>query len=54
MNSKAEEFREQARDAGDQAATTNNPELAQKQSDRQKGLEQLADNEDWLDGKRHP
>ena len=49
--SKADEFREQAKEAGERASQSKSFEKAAIQRRRQKGLTQLADNEDWLEGK---
>ena len=50
--SKADEYRRQAKEAGKRADESKSLKKAVTERKRQKGLEQLADNEDWLNGKR--
>jgi transcriptional regulator GlxA family with amidase domain len=50
--SKTDEFRKQAKEAGEQASKSKSLEKAAIQRRRQKKLIQLADNEDWLDGRK--
>ena len=47
---KADELRQQADDAGKKARETKSLTESVLQHKREKGLNQLADNEDWLDG----
>ena len=49
--SKADDLRQQAKDAGRRADEASSLQISVTERKRQKGLEQLADNEDWLDGK---
>jgi hypothetical protein len=51
MPSKADDLRQQAKEAGERADKTTSLGEAVTQRKLQKGLEQLANNEDWLDGK---
>jgi hypothetical protein len=51
LSERSEEFRRQAAAAGQKAEETASLTEAIQQRRRQKGLEQLAENEDWLDGK---
>jgi hypothetical protein len=48
--SKAEQFRREAKDARKRADQTRSLTEAVRERKREKGLEQLADNEDWLAG----
>ena len=47
----ADEFRKQAEDARTKARKTRSLSESVKQHRREKALNHLADNEDWLDGK---
>lgn len=49
--SRADDLRQQAKDAGKRANESRSLQTSVTERKRQKGLEQLADNEDWLDGK---
>lgn len=49
--SKADDLRQQAKDAGRRADQAKSLQISTTERTRQKGLEQLAENEDWLDGK---
>ena len=49
--SKADDLRQQAKDAGLRADEAKSLQTAITERRRQKGLEQLANNEDWLDGR---
>jgi len=49
--SKADELRRQASEAGEKVRTSKSLSVRTAERKREKGLNQLADNEDWLDGK---
>jgi hypothetical protein len=49
--SKADEFRRQADEAGKRARETRSLQESATEHKREQALKQLADNEDWLDGK---
>ena len=51
---KADEFRKQAEEARTKARKTKSLSESVKQHKREKALNHLADNEDWLDGKTPP
>lgn len=54
MIGKAEELRNQAKKAGKSAGEAKSLRASATARKRQKGLNQLADNEDWLEGKPKP
>lgn len=49
--SKADEFRRQADEAGKRAREAKSVKESAIEHTREQGLNQLAENEDWLDGK---
>ncbi|QND69845.1 hypothetical protein [Tardiphaga robiniae] len=52
--SKAEDLREQATDAGKRGDKTKSLREGAREHRREKALNDMADNEDWLDGKSKP
>jgi hypothetical protein len=48
---KTDDLRSQARDAGRRAQGTKSLRTSSEERRREKGLHQLADTEDWLEGK---
>ena len=53
MSRKSEDLRKQAEEAGERADKSKSLGEAVAQRKRKKGLTQLADNEDWLEGKKN-
>ena len=52
MSKSSNDFRDLASDAGERARTAHSDEEGHLQRKRQKALNDMADNQDWLEGKR--
>lgn len=52
--SKAEDLRKQAKEAGKRGTKSKSLREGAQERKREKALNDMADNEDWLDGKANP